>query len=299
MAMQKRTMMLASASYLLLLLLSSLPMIASQQQQQQQQGDVVEDPTAAAASTAVAVLPHVEVDPAASCVMGRHPFDPFRHKRKYHVRVHAIRGFDAAMREYNLTFSEYLTETAGKRFDPPIEFSMDPISFEGMNDAIENDEMDLFYANPGIYSCIGVEHGASPVVTIVSKLEVRQHVYELDVFGGVMFTRADNDEINSMQDYKDKVIGAGSIAQIMAAQVQFWVMQRAGISYVNDPAQVVFTYNQDLVVKGVLNGDFDGKTFNCFRDSKFIINVHLTTIVEIFLTLAPVLCSWFRKDGYY
>ena len=62
--------------------------------------------------------------------------------------------------------------------------------------------------------------------------------------GGVIAVRADNNEINSILDLKDKVIGAGAISMIMAAQLQFYEMEMAGLSYVNDPKQVVFTGNQ-------------------------------------------------------
>jgi hypothetical protein len=43
----------------------------------------------------------------------------------------------------------------------------------------------------------------------------------------------------------------------MAAQLQFYLMQKAGMSYVMDPKQVVFTGNQYDIVHGVLNGEFD------------------------------------------
>ena len=62
--------------------------------------------------------------------------------------------------------------------------------------------------------------------------------------GGVIMTRADNTKVNTIQDLKDKVIAAGSISVLMSAQLQFYIMQRAGLSYVNDPKQVVFTGNQ-------------------------------------------------------
>lgn len=136
--------------------------------------------------------------------------------------MHAIRGFEAAYEEYNTTFADYLTQTAGQRFDPPIEFEMVPVNFQGLFDAVESQEIDLFYANPGIYSCVGVEKGAQPLVTIVSRLEVRGHSYELDVFGGVMFARADNDDIEGITDLRDKIIGAGSISMINAGQLQFY-----------------------------------------------------------------------------
>ena len=62
--------------------------------------------------------------------------------------------------------------------------------------------------------------GAQPLATIVSRLEVRGHAYDLDVFGGVMFARADNDGVSAITDLKDKIIGAGAISMIMAAQLQ-------------------------------------------------------------------------------
>jgi hypothetical protein len=191
------------------------------------------------------------------CASAIRKMDPLIHKPKYRIAVHAIRGFETAYDEYNITFSEYLTATAGRRFDPPIEFEMVPVYFGQLFDAVYEEEVDFFYANPGIYSCVGVEIGAQPLATIVSRLEVRGHEYDLDVNGGVMFTQADNKDINGILDLKDKIIGAGGISMMMAAQLQFYEMEMAGMSYTMDPKQVVFTGNQRDVVQGVLDGDFD------------------------------------------
>lgn len=65
-----------------------------------------------------------------------------------------------------------------------------------------------------------------PLATVISRLEARGHTYELDVAGGVIATRADNDEINSITDLKDKIIGAGSVSQILGGQVQLYDMQK-------------------------------------------------------------------------
>lgn len=163
------------------------------------------------------------------CIAKKRKFDPMIHDEVYHIAVHAIRGFEAAYKEYNKTYAEYLTATAGQRFDPPIRFEMKPVNFQGLFDAVETEEIDFFYANPGIYSCVGVETGAQPLVTIVSRLDVRGYSYDLDVFGGVMFARADNDGVKGILDLKDKVIGAGAISMIMAAQLQFYEMEVAGL----------------------------------------------------------------------
>lgn len=193
-----------------------------------------------------------------SCVPPPIPFDPTRHKKKYKVGVHAIRGDESAILEYNKTFGEYLTVTAGRAFDPPIEFEMVPLDFQQeIFDRAYSKKIDFFYAGPGIYSCIGVETGALPMATIVSRLEVRGRQFDLDVFGGVIFTRADNFEVETVRDLKGKIIGAASLTQVQAGQQQFYEMVKVGLSYVMAPKQVIFTYQQEEVVKGVLDGTMD------------------------------------------
>lgn len=136
-----------------------------------------------------------------------------------------------------------------------------------------------------IFSCVGSEMGAQSLATVVSRLEVRGHKvsfnmlaivqlfvpwmfpnitawsiarlqqYDLDVYGGVIATRAgtsttfdrllhgellvflhfltisfsaDRYDINTIHDLQDKVIGAGSTSDLMAGQLQFYEMQKTG-----------------------------------------------------------------------
>lgn len=109
-----------------------------------------------------------------------------------------------------------------------------------MENGIANREIDFFVANPGLFTCIGIESGAQALATTTARLEVRGHTFDLDVYGGVIATREDRDDINTIQDLKDKIIGAGSISMVNAAQTQFYEMVRAGMSYVMDPKQVSF-----------------------------------------------------------
>ena len=115
----------------------------------------------------------------------------------------------------------------------------------------------LFFSSPATYSCIGVESGATALVTAIKRLEVRNKILELDVYGGVIMVRADNYEIHQIEDLKGKIIAAASINTLMAGQMQIYEMFQAGMSYVNDPLQVIFTQNQNDVVQGVLKGDYD------------------------------------------
>jgi len=64
------------------------------------------------------------------CWSGLRKFDPNLQKKVYRVGVHANRGVETAWEEYNRTFSTYLSVTAGRRFVPPIEFQMVPVSYK-------------------------------------------------------------------------------------------------------------------------------------------------------------------------
>ena len=185
------------------------------------------------------------------------PFDPQRHKQVYTVGVLAIRGFDDAYAGFNRTFNDYLTATAGQRFDPPIQFEMIPLNFISLFTSTESSAVDFIYVNPSAYSCIESQYGASSLVTQISRRKVGGNTYDLKEFGGVIAVRANNTEINNIQDLKGKIIAAASISGLGSGQMQFLEMINSGMSYLQDPKQLVFTSNQNTVVQGVLSGAFD------------------------------------------
>ncbi|CAB9524509.1 activated protein kinase catalytic subunit alpha-1 [Seminavis robusta] len=230
------------------------------------------------------------------CFAGLRKFDPLIHKKVYQIGVHAPGGIDTAWREFNTTFVDYLTATAGQRFDPPISFNMttsdQPIT--DWVDGREENEMDFIYSDTGVMSCFGVEMGAQILATTVSHMKVRGHEYNLDLFGGVIFTRADNYGINTLNDLKDKVIGALDISDFAGGQVQFYVMQESGLDFIMDPKQVVFTDNQYKIVTAVrIKSDaprFEIKEFLLTALFSFAFD-----IVNVLLALsftAPIFPEW-------
>eukprot|EP00594_Rhizosolenia_setigera_P005967 CAMPEP_0178950414 /NCGR_PEP_ID=MMETSP0789-20121207/6639_1 /TAXON_ID=3005 /ORGANISM="Rhizosolenia setigera, Strain CCMP 1694" /LENGTH=1268 /DNA_ID=CAMNT_0020631137 /DNA_START=75 /DNA_END=3882 /DNA_ORIENTATION=- len=179
---------------------------------------------------------------------------PEQDKDIYKIGVLAIRGPDAARSEFGKTFGDYLTQTAGKRFDPPITFALEPLNFIQLFSYVEDGT--IYIVNPSAYSCIESQYGAYSLVSQISRRKVGGEVHHLTKFGGVIFTLADSD-VNSIEDIKGKSVAAASISGLGSGQMQFRVLQQAGLSYINDPKKVVFTSNQGVVVNGVLNGDFD------------------------------------------
>lgn len=184
-------------------------------------------------------------------------FDVKRHKEVYTIGVLEFRGPGTAFAQHGVTFTEYLTEAAGKRFNPPIRFEMKPIDFQTMFDETEAETIDFIYVSPSPFSCLESEYGAQSLVSHISKRVVGGKVYTLPKFAGVIAVRADTTDINHLVDLKGKIVASAAISSFGGGQVQFREVQNAGLSYINDFKQLVFTGNQGRIVNGVLSGEFD------------------------------------------
>lgn len=182
---------------------------------------------------------------------------PLIHKPSYNVGIDALYGLKEAFDETSKIFGEYLTATAGQRFDPPMQFNVVPGHYEDLITSIDKKELDFLYANPGIYTCVGTQVGATALATVVKTLLVRGQTFDLDVYAGVIAVRNDNDAINTITDLKGRIIGASDVVHLLAGQMQAYEMEKAGLSFVYDPKQVIFTNNQAEVVRGVLDRTFD------------------------------------------
>ena len=125
-----------------------------------------------------------------------HKHNPQNDKRPYKsiykVGVLAIRGEEAAYREFNSTFNAYLSKVAGSKFDPPIQFEMKAWNFTDAFTDSENASVDFIYANPSLFSCIESEYEARSLVSQVSKRKIGNQTYLLNQFAGVIIARADN-----------------------------------------------------------------------------------------------------------
>ena len=119
-----------------------------------------------------------------NCTQGYRDFDPLTQKQTYYVGVHATSGVDSALKQFNLTFEAYMNEAVGKRWNPPIEFKM-VVTEEPLHDWIDlKQEIDFMYTDTGVYSCLGLEIGAQPLVTTIARMKARGREYEVDVSSG-------------------------------------------------------------------------------------------------------------------
>jgi ABC-type phosphate/phosphonate transport system substrate-binding protein len=186
-----------------------------------------------------------------------HDFSPLLHKQRYRVGVYSNLGDEWAKEMYGPVFADYLSATAGQHFNPPVTFEVVPVSMGSAIAMAQNGDIDFLFASSAVFSCMTVQFSAQALVTIINRRESRGYEYDLDVYGGVMFTLKDREDINDVEDFKGRTIGAGDIVSTGGGQTQFYEMYRHGLSYVADPKQVVFTKDERRVVQGVLDGEFE------------------------------------------
>ena len=124
------------------------------------------------------------------CAQGFRQFNELTQKKTYNIGIYAPDNIETTVREFNLTFETYLTETVGKRWNPPIEFKMVPTRYPLIAWIDQNQDVDMMYADSGFFSCTGTEIGAQPLGTTLSRTKVRGRYYDLDVLGGTMLVSA-------------------------------------------------------------------------------------------------------------
>lgn len=136
-------------------------------------------------------------------------------KRTFTIGVLANRDVESTFREYTKTFREYLSLVAGAKFDPPLKFDIVPVPFGEPDplDVFVSRSVDFTFTNPALFSCIESETSASSILTQITRRNAGQS-HNLTGFGGVIFTLADNDEINHTNDIKGKRVGLASMSSL-------------------------------------------------------------------------------------
>ena len=91
----------------------------------------------------------------------------------------------------------YLNEVVGPKFDPPINFTIrfeDAYVIAPFDEPLKNTR-DFAFVYPNMGGCLEAEFLSAPLVTVRNYRGGR----ELNHYGGVVFTAADRDDINSIE----------------------------------------------------------------------------------------------------
>jgi len=166
------------------------------------------------------------------------------------IGVLAKRGHEQALKKWQPT-AEYLSEKI-----PDRQFKIVPLDFEAVHLAAMSRSIDFLITNSSYYVTLELDHGLSRIATLTNMHgNAPQHL-----FGGVIFTRADRTDINTLSDVVGKSFSAvdrDSLGGWLAAWREF---HGYSIKPDQDFGLLNFLGTHDAVVMAVLNGETEAGT---------------------------------------
>lgn len=136
---------------------------------------------------------------------------------------------------------------------PNYHFEITPLSFNKMEAAVKQKEIDLLFCNPANSILFEVRYGLTQIATL-QKLYQGQEYSE---YGSVFLTRKDNLNINRLTDLKGKKIATVDRLSMGGCLLPRELLQTHGLNLEDDAKTLIFTQNHDEVVFTVLSGHAD------------------------------------------
>lgn len=166
------------------------------------------------------------------------------------IGVLANRGREVCLQEWGPT-ADYLSSRLS-----PLRFEILPLDFDEIYPAIQDRKVTFIAANPSYYAFLEHYGYAHRIVT----LQVPGEPEPQPLFGGVLFTRADRQDIETLTDLRGKRLSAvdsQSLGGWLAAKRE---LLQAGIRPYRDLSDIQFAGTHDAVVHSVLSGGVDAGT---------------------------------------
>jgi len=166
------------------------------------------------------------------------------------IGILAKRGQQHTFERWNAT-ADYLTQAI-----PGYRFEIVPLDFEAVRVAAKSHDVDFLLTNSSFYVALEADYGLSRIATMANLHgEIKQHV-----FGGVIFTRADRSDINTLKDLPGKSFWAVDRDSLGGWLAAWRELRDAKISPEHDLGLLKFTGTHDAVVMAVINGEADAGT---------------------------------------
>lgn len=145
------------------------------------------------------------------------------------------------------------TATYLSRVIPGHEFEVVPLDFAEVDPAVKFGQVDFVLVNPGIYVNLEVRYRISRIATLNNLAGDHAN----NVFGGVIFTRRDRNDIQSLDDLKGKRLMAVDVTSLGGFQMAWREMNTRGLDPYRDSASFSFGGIHDDVVRAVRDGQVD------------------------------------------
>ena len=166
------------------------------------------------------------------------------------IGVLSHRGYDATLAAWSPT-ADYLSRTVEGHH-----FSIVPLNFEQIGPAVGEGRVDFVLANPGIYVTLEVRYGVARIATLNN---LRGGI-PYNVFGGVIFTRADRRDMRKLEDLVGSRFMAVDETSLGGFQMAWRELAKVGIDPHADFSSLAFAGTHDQVVMAVREGSVDAAT---------------------------------------
>ncbi len=163
------------------------------------------------------------------------------------IGVLAKRGEDDAVRHWGATAAYLEQRLPGERVE------IVPLDFDAIEQAVARDAIDFFATNPGQYVTFEARYGAQRIATLRNLRQGQPYT----LFGGVLFRRADRNDIRSLADLRHRRLLAVDEDSLGGWQMAWSELLDAGIDPYRDLASLSFAGTHDAVVYAVLEGRAD------------------------------------------
>ena len=166
------------------------------------------------------------------------------------IGVLAKRGPERCLAKWGPT-AEYLTSEI-----PSCVFTIVPLDYGEVHRVVEQDEVDFVLANPSFYVELEIRYGVNRLATLKNLRPGGVHT----VYGGVIFRRADRNDIKRLADLKGKTFMAVNEGSLGGWRMAWRELKEAGIEPYGDLADLQFGGTHDTVVYAVRDRQVDAGT---------------------------------------
>ena len=163
------------------------------------------------------------------------------------IGVLSHRGDEATLAHWSKT-ADYLSAEL-----PEYRFSIVPLDFSEVDPAVGGGQVDFILVNPAIYVNLEVRHRVSRIATMKNRWKGKAY----NLFGGVIFARAERFDLKQLEDLRDKSMMAVDETSLGGFMMAVRELKAVGINTYRDLAEVRFGGTHDNVVMAVRNGLVD------------------------------------------
>ncbi len=163
------------------------------------------------------------------------------------IGVLSHRGNEKTIKMWNPTANYLIAKL------PQYDFEIVPLNFDQVESAIKDATVDFILVNSGIYVNLEAKYNVTRLATMINLRNEAPY----SIFGGVIFTRHDRDDIQTLKDTKGKSFMAVDESSLGGFQMAWRELNTKNIDPYSDFSRLEFGGIHDDVVMSVINKKID------------------------------------------